>query len=448
VSHNDFESAADAFEEAVATAPNDAHARYNLALALQQLGETDSAVLAYLRAIYLDPGLVEAYRNLGHLYRERDEDERALEAFRGANELDNSDDEIYTNIGDLYLELGFYDDAALAYRQAQIVNPNNSLAAERLRETREETERQTAHIADLERDADAHPHDLERYERLCDAYLLAHREHDALNVANQMVALAPTSPGAYETQALVHETMNSEAEAAAAWQRVTELAPEDIEAWERLANWRQAMEDLAGAIDAYNHALKLDPEAVSARFNQADALREAQRYDDAIAIYRELVHQFVGAASDDDDPLAEGYTGLTASLNLAGRYSEALEAADEFLERFPNDPEASYEKAAALDGLDKNHEAIPLYERAVELDMLNAGLRNDLASAYLTVGRAPEAADMAESAIALEPDFASAYETLAQALLALGRTNEAEAAAQRAAELHAALDEGSDASQP
>ncbi len=48
---------------------------------------------------------------------------------------------------------------------------------------------------------------------------------------------------------------------------------------------------------------------------------------------------------------------------------------------------------------------------------------------------------MAEAAVALETEFATGYETLAQALLASGRTEEAEEAAERAAELHAALDE-------
>ncbi len=298
-----YDAAEEAFAGTVKTAPRNANARYNLALARQRLGDTDEAVLSYLRAIYLDPGLIEAYKNLGHLYRELGEEEHALEAFRGAIELDNSDDEIYTNIGDLYLELGFFDDAALAYRQAQIVNPDNTLAAERLRETRDETTRQAEHIAELEREVDEHSRDLDRYERLCDAYLMAHREKDALNLANQMVALAPTEPTAYETLALVHETMNDAEEATATWQRVTELTPEDIEAWERLANWRQEMDDLSRR----DRRLQSRPASQSRRHERplqssGDAARGPDVTMKQSRSTASCIHQFIDSP-DDDDPL-------------------------------------------------------------------------------------------------------------------------------------------------
>ncbi len=66
----DYEGAAEAFEQAVAADPHDAHARYNLALAQQYLGDAELAVAGYRRAIDIDPQLVDAYINLGNLYGE------------------------------------------------------------------------------------------------------------------------------------------------------------------------------------------------------------------------------------------------------------------------------------------------------------------------------------------------------------------------------------------
>src|SRR2546428_7078103 len=75
----DYEGAAEAFERAVAIGPDDARARYNLALANQFLGYTELAIAGYRRAIDLDPQLIEAYSNLGNLYGELGMYEESLE---------------------------------------------------------------------------------------------------------------------------------------------------------------------------------------------------------------------------------------------------------------------------------------------------------------------------------------------------------------------------------
>src|SRR5690242_13864036 len=66
----DYASAAEAFQHAVAINPGNARSRYNLALAQQFQGDTEDAIAGYRRAIDLDPELIEAYTNLGNLYGE------------------------------------------------------------------------------------------------------------------------------------------------------------------------------------------------------------------------------------------------------------------------------------------------------------------------------------------------------------------------------------------
>src|SRR5581483_7732550 len=77
----DYATAVEAFEHAVALNPNNARSRYNLALAQQLQGDTESAVAGYRRAIDLDPQLIDAYTNLGNLYGELGFQEEALETF-------------------------------------------------------------------------------------------------------------------------------------------------------------------------------------------------------------------------------------------------------------------------------------------------------------------------------------------------------------------------------
>jgi Flp pilus assembly protein TadD len=223
-----------------------------------------------------------------------------------------------------------------------------------------------------------------------------------------------------------------------------DLAPDDAEAWEHLGTWREDQGRLDDAIAAYRQAVALSPDTPSLRFSLAEILREAEHYDDAVQTYRVLVEDYTNARDEQgEEMLADAYTGLAATLNIAGRYDGALTVASKFLERFPDSADAYYEQASAFDALGRHEEAIQAYERALEADPLNAGVYSDLAHSYLAVGRLDDATEMAENAVALDPEFAPAYDTLAQALLGAGRRSEAERALQRAAELHAArADEG------
>src|SRR5947209_11981211 len=95
---DDYEGTAEAFEQAITANPNDARARYNLALAQQYLGDSELAIAGYRRAIDLDPQLIDAYINLGNLYGELGLNEDSLETFQQALELNPENDELYLNV--------------------------------------------------------------------------------------------------------------------------------------------------------------------------------------------------------------------------------------------------------------------------------------------------------------------------------------------------------------
>ena len=88
-----YEAAAEAFQHAVDANPNDARARYNLALAKQLLDDAEVAIAGYRRAIDLDPQLIEAYMNLGNLSSELGLHEDALETYQQALEFAPDNDE-------------------------------------------------------------------------------------------------------------------------------------------------------------------------------------------------------------------------------------------------------------------------------------------------------------------------------------------------------------------
>src|SRR5215470_16116901 len=158
-----YEDAVDAFAQAVSLSPDNARARYNLALAQQYLGDAETAVAGYRRAIDLDPQLLDAYINLGNLYGELGLHEEALETFQQALELEPENDELYLSLGDTYRALYLYQDAIQAYRQALILNSENSAASENLRDVRERMNEQWQRVMGQERQIDQSPANPARY---------------------------------------------------------------------------------------------------------------------------------------------------------------------------------------------------------------------------------------------------------------------------------------------
>ena len=161
-----YEDAADAFAQAVSLSPDNARARYNLALAQQYLDYEETAVAGYRRAIDLDPQLLDAYINLGNLYGELGLHEEAVETFQQALELDPENDELYLSLGDAYRSQYLYQDAIQAYRQALILNSECNAASENLRDVRERVSEQWQRVIGQERHIDQNPADPARYAAL------------------------------------------------------------------------------------------------------------------------------------------------------------------------------------------------------------------------------------------------------------------------------------------
>ena len=80
----DYASARQAFEAAVAAAPNFALAHFNLGITRRGLGDLEGAIAAYQRAISLDPTYAAAYQNLGVALFKLNKIPDSIAAFRQA----------------------------------------------------------------------------------------------------------------------------------------------------------------------------------------------------------------------------------------------------------------------------------------------------------------------------------------------------------------------------
>jgi arylsulfatase A-like enzyme/Flp pilus assembly protein TadD len=130
----DSERAIPLYREAVALAPNDADAWYNLASALQESGKTEEAAKVTEEAARRDPKRAEVNNLRGSAAAEAGDFATAEKEFRTAIALDSRDARAWNNLGNVFRATNRLVDAGNAYRRAieiapRYADPHNGLGA-------------------------------------------------------------------------------------------------------------------------------------------------------------------------------------------------------------------------------------------------------------------------------------------------------------------------------
>jgi predicted O-linked N-acetylglucosamine transferase (SPINDLY family) len=124
LAHGDGAAAREAFGQALALAPTDAEAHYNLGVALQKLGEPAEAARAYQRALAFDPGFADAHFNLGVLFQETGHVDPACSAYRAVLERQPHHAAAYRNLGETLLGAGRIEPWLANFRRFEAACPD------------------------------------------------------------------------------------------------------------------------------------------------------------------------------------------------------------------------------------------------------------------------------------------------------------------------------------
>lgn len=186
------------------------------------------------------------------------------------------------------------------------------------------------------------------------------------------------------------------AEAATEFQKAIDLDPKDVRAYTNLAFCLRKTGQPDQALALFQKALTLNPTDVNARKNLAAsyldmARSEAkdQRFLDAIMLYEkayELDTTLVATQFELANAYSEAAMAESIAVAKTQYYEKAVALYNRVLERTPDNIDATFNLGTAYLAMDKTDEALPLLQKAVNMDPKAPDFHNRLGRAYARAG--------------------------------------------------------------
>lgn len=166
---------------------------------------------------------------------------------------------------------------------------------------------------------------------------LGNAKAEAESEAKIACQIAPNLTSAHMQHALTLMAMDKTALAKDEFERITEIDPTSYDAWSTLSDLYGRLNDMAKSKAAAEKAGLLDPQARVAKFRTLHSLRRAGKAD-------ALKNEANRMLSSDTEP-AEFFDQLATETLTVGAYSEAVQAANKALEKYPDSASALKAKA-------------------------------------------------------------------------------------------------------
>lgn len=217
-----------------------AESLYLIGDAYQRQGKSTEALDAYQRALVAKPNLYEPYRNIAEIYRSQGRFNEAIDISRKGLKLFPDDGAIYTDLAWYYSLADKSEDAVQAAQAGIRLQPKQPMA----------------------------------YTNLCRAYNDLQNPKEALTACNSALDLNPGDGETLYYLGFAYELAGRKADAAQAYKRAvaglvefTQKNPDYSDGFYLLGNAYYKDNQLQKAVEAYQKALELSPRFAKARYN-------------------------------------------------------------------------------------------------------------------------------------------------------------------------------------
>ena len=296
----DPQQAAAVYREAIAQDPNNARTYYDLALALDQMGQLKEERDVLQKSLALDPNFAPVHNQLGFLSLRAGHAEDAEKQFKAAISLNPQYAEAQNNLGVVYGQQGKTKDAEELFREATENDPQYAQA-----------------FANL-------------------GLILAGevRLPEADQALESALRLGPNNTKALTGRAMVLTRLNRQAEAIDLFRKVVTLDPKSPGAHLNLGIALADQYNLQGALAEFSEAVRLDPNSAAAHYNKGRVLLDLQR--------NMLAKPELEIAVRLDPQAADSWYLLGLIQKQAGNTAESIKLFDKAAAIEPNDPDILY----------------------------------------------------------------------------------------------------------
>lgn len=160
------------------------------------------------------------------------------------------------------------------------------------------------------------------------------------------------------------------------------VAPDSAQMHQVMAHEEERQGRDAGAIAQYRKAIELNPKLPGIHFELAELLNSSQ--DAKTRAEAEAEYKAALSANRFDENAASRLGDIYAKQ---GNLQKAYDSYSEAVRLQPSDADANFGLAKTLISMDKSAEALPILERAVQLDPTNAAAHFRLSTLYREAGR-------------------------------------------------------------
>jgi len=120
------ELALEGYRQALKIKPNYADAYINMGVILKEMGDLEAAIKSYKQALKIKPNYAEAYNNMGIALKDKGDLEAAIDSYNQAVKINPNYAEAYNNIGNSHKDKGDPESAINSYKKALKITPNSS----------------------------------------------------------------------------------------------------------------------------------------------------------------------------------------------------------------------------------------------------------------------------------------------------------------------------------
>jgi protein O-GlcNAc transferase len=242
----------------------------------------DTALEYVNRAIAINPKAPSFRVNLGKIYEHTGEFTQALAAYQQASELQPSHTDAWFFAGNLQKNLGRTGEAITSYQQVLKLNPNHAATLNNLGNIYRDSGRFTEAIACYLKGQQADPSIAELHVNMGNAYKDMNKAGEAVACYEKAIQVRPDSPEPYNNIGYILQRQGKLSAAIPYLQKALELQPDLGEVHHNLGNGFKDMGEFDKAISHYRKALALKPHFPSAHGNILFAINYAENADQAM----------------------------------------------------------------------------------------------------------------------------------------------------------------------